>query len=1022
MRRPSRSVVSRFSLLLAVTTVLCLLPFRWAGAQQPTKQTPNVIPNIGGGDKTPPVVIISPSGTVSSPGVAVSITWCDNVSLDIASHHVWLNGVDITSSFSYQTITMIGCGAAGKSLGTAYLRQGQQSDTLKASIVDNALNTGTSNVTYSYVYSPPTPAPQYAVAVTPDNAQAIVAASAGNSVQFVVHNTGKNLGGQSVTDSLSVSCTGTGLPSGCSLGSNLATLAADSAVVSTVTFTPGAAGTTGRIRLLATQRGQPAVVDSGSVNVTVSTLTAGAPTTNVASVNPGTAADRSICLTIAAGERGARECGDLRVVHPLPSVRTMDEEREPVLLYNSQFAHPYPVIAANVTVANGTLPPDTILATLHIGGVNYSKRWPGTGLQAGTTRRIALAFNAVAMVTGSYPYTMTVTTIYNSSHSQFSSAPMTDTLLIVNRSASAYGAGWWLAGLEQLFFVTSDTSRVMWVGGDGSARLYSKTSAGHWAAPALDRPDTLELTSHTWIRFAQHGAQVKFSSAGLDSVTVSRVGHVTKFAYSGGLLTSITLPTPPSGTVVKDSLLYVSSKLHTFTVPGPTAAGRTATIAIAAGRVTSITDPDTSSISFTYLTTGPDSNRVQSVTDKLSVPTEYSYDSTHRLALDSINMATLPTITERFRDVDSVELAVNGLPVVSDSAYLGFDGPRTDVRDETRFWLDKRGAPSRVINALGDSTVLTRSDPRWPALVSRVRFADGRVLLATYSVRGNDSTTTDSTHMQSGVAATTRFLFDNTWDFVTRIVQPMGDSTLLAYDATTGNRLYQQPGGDPSRRVTFGYNVTTKLLRSIQEPLTSRADSIYYDGTLGDDSVQVTPRGVRSFVARDQAGRVVSTKTPIDTGQAVFAEKDLTYDLMDRVLSEKTYGPAIHYFFKWQFGSINGITAPSESTVVVRYFDREGNLDSLSRRAAPDVAHVQTLTSRWTYDRASRVIETVATDGKADSAGRECRRQHGCSQVAPCWPRRQRRKKGRQRRPNDNAVRRAQSVGPTADISDPLSI
>jgi RHS repeat-associated protein len=972
MRHVPRSLTGIASAVFVVSIALCVLPLRWAAAQQQIKPAPGTIPNIGGGDKTPPVVLISPSGTtVSSPTVAVTITWCDNLSLDIASHRVFLNGTDVTGSFNYQTITMLGCGAAGKSVGTVYLRQGQQSDTLKGFITDNALNPGSSSVTYTYVYSPPTPAPRYAVSVTPDNAQAIVPASTGNSVQFVVHNTGMNLGGQSVTDSLSVSCTGTGLPNGCSLGSNLVTLAADSAVVSTVTFTPGSAGTSGRIRLLATQRGQPTVVDSGWVNVTVSALTAGAPTVDVATVNPGTAVDRNLCLIVGAGERGARECGDLRVVHPLPSVRTMDKDRGPVLLYNSAFAHPYPIVAANVTLANGTLPPDTILATLHIGGVNYTKRWPGTRMQAGTTRRIAVAFNGIAMATGSYPYTMTVTSIYNASHSQFSSSAMVDTLLLVNRSGSAYGAGWWLAGLEQLFFVTSDSSRVMWVGGDGSTRLYSKTSAGHWAAPAVNRPDTLELTGHTWVRLAEHGTLVKFSSAGLDSVTVNRLGHVTRFSYSGELLTSITLPTPPSGSVIKDSLLYSSGKLHTFTAPGPTPAGRTATITITAGRITSIADPDTSTISFTYLSTASDSNRLQSVVNKLAVATEYAYDSTHHLSLDSTNMGTFPTIVVRFRDADSVELAANALPIVSDSAYVSVDGPRTDVRDVTRFWLDRNGAPSRIIDALGDSTILARTDPRWPALVSRLRFADGRVVLATYNVRGNDSTNTDSTHVLNGVSATTRYLFDNTWDFVTRIVQPMGDSVILAYDATTGNRLYQQPGGDPARRVTFSYDATTKLLRSIQEPLTSKADSLYYDGALGNDSVYVTPRGIRTYAIRDLAGRVVTAKSPIDGAQSIFREKDLTYDAMDRVTSERTYGPAIHYFFHWQYGSLNGITAPSETTLVNRFFDHEGNLDSLSRRASPDVSHVQTLTSRWVYDRDNRVIEEIATDGKADSTGRD---------------------------------------------------
>lgn len=422
--------------------------------------------------------------------------------------------------------------------------------------------------------------------------------------------------------------------------------------------------------------------------------------------------------------------------------------------------------------------------------------------------------------------------------------------------------------------------------------------------------------------------------------------------------------------MITDTLIYSSGKLHTFTTPGPTASGRTATVAITAGRMTSITDPDTSTVSFTYLTTASDSNRVQAVTNKLSVPTEYAYDATHHLALDSTNLVTFPTIAERFRDVDSVELATNGAPIVPDSAYVSIDGPRTDVRDVTRFWLDRHGAPLRIIDALGDSTILTRADPRWPALVSRMRSADGRIVLATYSVRGNDSTTIDSLHIQNGVSATTRYLFDNSWDFVTRIVQPMGDSVMLAYDATTGNRLYQQPGGDQARRVTFGYDAMTKLLRSIQAPLTSRADSVYYDATLGNDSVHVSPRGIRSYVTRDLSGRIVHTKSPIDSGQSLFEEQDLTYDALDRMLSTQTYGPSIHYHL-WASGSANGISTLAERTILNRYFDREGNLDSLSRSAQPDTARMKTITTRWVYDRANRMIEEVAPDGLRDSTGRD---------------------------------------------------
>ncbi|MGD2152747.1 MAG: hypothetical protein PVG79_05725 [Gemmatimonadales bacterium] len=63
------------------------------------------------------------------------------------------------------------------------------------------------------------------------------------------------------------------------------------------------------------------------------------PVVTVFDVNPGTSVSRGLCLTIALGD-AASECGDLRIVHPLPATRTMNRARAPVLLYNRQHAVP----------------------------------------------------------------------------------------------------------------------------------------------------------------------------------------------------------------------------------------------------------------------------------------------------------------------------------------------------------------------------------------------------------------------------------------------------------------------------------------------------------------------------------------------------------------------------------------------------------------------------------------------------------------------------------------------------------
>ncbi|HEV7591122.1 MAG TPA: hypothetical protein VGO40_23630 [Longimicrobium sp.] len=70
--------------------------------------------------------------------------------------------------------------------------------------------------------------------------------------------------------------------------------------------------------------------------------------------NAGTAVERSLCLTISVGAGAASECGDLRLVHPLPGMKTYNQQRAPVLLYNSQHAHPHPLVTAQVTVPAGS--------------------------------------------------------------------------------------------------------------------------------------------------------------------------------------------------------------------------------------------------------------------------------------------------------------------------------------------------------------------------------------------------------------------------------------------------------------------------------------------------------------------------------------------------------------------------------------------------------------------------------------------------------------------------------------------
>lgn len=140
-------------------------------------------------------------------------------------------------------------------------------------------------------------------------------------------------------------------------------------------------------------------------------------------------------------------------------------------------------------------------------------------------------------------------------------------------------------------------------------------------------------------------------------------------------------------------------------------------------------------------------------------------------------------------------------------AYTMVDGPRTDVGDSTRFWLDRFGAPRKILDALGDSTILWRTDARWPALVTRLRAATGRIVAGAYDTHGNLLSETDSaTHRTSfGVTtyATTQYQWDPEWNLPTQIMLPEGNYTQMAYDLATGNLVWTQDGRGPASRTTF---------------------------------------------------------------------------------------------------------------------------------------------------------------------------------------------------------------------------
>ncbi len=762
----------------------------------------------------------------------------------------------------------------------------------------------------------------------------------------------KNLQPQTKTYNLSVVCSGTA--STCQVSPASLSLAFGESQVATVTDTAATAGT-GTVMLRAVDASVSNLRDSGSVALT--SVTPPAPVVSLVSTNPGTAVERDMCLTIAAGQNAAFECGDLRIVHALPAIRTVNKARVPTLIYNSAYAQLYPVFTAQVTV---NTVPDSVEAILKVGGVEQTRaRWAGSDWVAGGTRQIALSYSPPdTAATSVRDYTIDVATIYLPSGYYLTSTA--SKFILVNRAKSAFGGGWWLAGLEQLVLL-ADSNRL-WIGGDGSARLYTTAGTNVWVASNLDRPDTLIRTGSRYSRRLPGGVFVGFNAAGLHDSTVNRLGHRTGFGYDtvSQVVRLRTIALPSQGGGQTYTFNYdANNKLSSVAAPG----SRTATVFVSAERVDSIRDADNKATKFSYENSS--SKRISSRTDRRGTVTSYSYDAAEKLSRVQVNLQP-DSIRTGFSTRELLGLATATPKTATDTpnVYTSFFGARNYatgsgyIAQETKLWLDRYGAPRKIVNPLGYQTVVKREEGQWSTLATEQQAPNGFVTRGRYDGRGNIAASI-ALAPYGGSDATTRYHWDQKWDLVDSIISATGVTTTFAYDTTNGNRLWQQLGPDQLRLVQFRYGNSLNLLSSTLMPNAgspyNSADSLEYDA-MGNISVVRTPKMFDTHHTYDAIGRDTLVQVRLDTltGTPTYQTTVTCYDVLDRDTMQISAGPP------W-----NG--AAAETLYVRKYYNTAGQLDSLSRWPRPAVTPVGTLTTRWKYDAAGRVVAEIAPDLLPDS-------------------------------------------------------
>jgi RHS repeat-associated protein len=426
-------------------------------------------------------------------------------------------------------------------------------------------------------------------------------------------------------------------------------------------------------------------------------------------------------------------------------------------------------------------------------------------------------------------------------------------------------------------------------------------------------------------------------------------------------------------------------------------------VTITNGVLSTITDPDGFSVQFGY-----DADRkMTSRRTRRGFTTTYEYAKSHRLTKVTIPVGRVAgdntVAVTNFRSWDEVGLAFGaGTQSASDTsfAYTLIQGPRAAIADDASFWVDRWGAPTKIVNATGATTRLVRSSPVVPALVTKVISPDNRVDSMLYNDRGNlvelltiTSGVTGSTPLPAGTAKTRwTYNWPGTPDSPDSIIDPENAVTRYAYDSVGITSQITAPNGHVTQYVSWPSGTAkgqVRLVKELSVPAwnpslrveqtvdTSRTGFAFnaLGNVVGDTSatgrVRRYPRDAKQRVADlfDEAGhrtefkydslnRLVKTLQhveqagntgfPADPGFTAPLVSSTTYniDVVDFVVDPRT----VVRRFTYDFANRQITEKDENQNIETRWYNAAGQIDSVLTRTGRMLRHF--------YDAAGRVRRT----------------------------------------------------------------
>ncbi len=656
--------------------------------------------------------------------------------------------------------------------------------------------------------------------------------------------------------------------------------------------------------------------------------------------------------------------------HQLATYQSLGQANGIDLQYSSLQADPNPIVtgAWDVTsdTGSGQFSSVTIQAT-----VSGTSQGPGNvdSLIPGNGRYIisAQVVTATSTPTGILPVGLTFTK--NLTAGGTSTESYNVPVMLVNGSTSHYGAGWSIAGLQQLT-VGNPGQTLMIADGNNAPEEFTSTDGVNYTGFVTDT-STLSYNSSTndYTRTYHDGSTVVFNSSGQEISAADPNGNTTNYAYltSGPAAGALQTITDPVGLVT--TLAYDSSG-HLSTVTDP--AGRVTTFTFdASGNLTGIEDPTGATTGYGYSST----HQMTSETNPDDHTATVTYDSFGRMSsetlFDGTSIASITPAQEQ-------GLAAWGGTLSSSPTAANYIATLTDPNGATTtITLDNYGGIVKEVDGNGGVTTITRNAQDRPTAItdpmnrttSYAYDSYGDITQITQPDGVSENITyTDSlgvpTEIQDFNGHTTTFVLDSQGN-VTQEQQPNGVDESWTYNSA-GLPLTATDGN--GKTTTYAYDSYDRLT-TITEPLTGSPTVKFGYDSAGDVTSVTDEVGNTTTLTYDALGRVLTSQNPVQA--AASKDTAYTYDSAGNLTAiTDANGHTTTYTYNARNELVN-VTDPL-SNVTTLIYDPEGNLtgtiDPVGNRATftydnnnNQLTAVNALgTTTLTYDLDNEVI--TATD------------------------------------------------------------